>query len=222
VKEGHYTRSLTYLLKIKSEVNDCINVLINYLRENEQNEATVNLVTELKGLEQQDKKVQDELDDYKNGKDVSELVKTKGTTIFSHDDKKVKEDFKELAAQRNILNSIFSSVKPMILQEEFDIAKVLYLLKLVKQLICAEISHFIRAEAIYKHEDDELDYIKKKYEKLFEMWRVVGAAISLIVDLDRNTGDWSPLKEEILNIQRVAEAGFYEMVGPFFSDSINE
>jgi len=237
MRATHFSDSLSSLTKLRSETNDFINAIMGYLRENKEEESTILLISKLRELEQQDKRVENEEEEYKKKKSTKELIGYDVSKIFCKDENP-ENDLQQLISQRFVLKTIFESVEKMITNENFDITEILNLLKLLKELICNEISHFLHMRATYEHDtggknksqnqdkgsdesseesseedlDEDLSPIKEHYESLYQMWRLTGAAYPLTINFSQQSDNWDLLKDDIINIQRITETSFHELM----------
>ncbi|KAE9548550.1 hypothetical protein FO519_008243 [Halicephalobus sp. NKZ332] len=240
MRDNHYSGSLTYLMKLKEEVNEFINALIGYLREKREEESTILLINKLKQMEHSDKRVENDMEEHKktieklskintaeNSDDdedstpepeeykavIEKLSKINTATIFSSNEDS-KSDLEKIVAQRKVLNSIFEHLDEMNSTVSFNITNILDILKLLKELICTEITQFIQADVIDKcpDPDEELNHIKPHYNNVYQMWRLIGTAFNLVINFDQPPNNWNLIKEEILKVQRMAEVSFHEIM----------
>ena len=215
---NHFSTSLNYLNNLNLEVDDFIRALSNYLRKNKQDAATVSLISQFTELERHDKKVKEEEEKYKI-RPSREINSIKISEIFG-DDRCIAEDLKSLVYQRIALTTIFNAVDEIMSNDEPNVPKILILLKFLKELISSEIIHFIHANAFEEnkkansteHIDCDDEHIDEQYKKLYELWKLVGLSSQPFSNSEDVSLEWSSLKEEILNIQRVAETAFHEIM----------
>ena len=213
IMQDHWENSLACLTKIQSEVNELIKVLTDHLRKHQQNKDTILLVSQLKKLDQCDIEIENQQKEYKVVKTAKELSTIDHPKIFG-DEKNLKIDLQELVEQRDILDNILRYVDEIVNDDKFDIPKSLNILKFLKELVCTEIIHFTNADAIHKCEDpdDDLDHFQSQYEGLYEIWRIIGATYSLVINFREECHDWHLMKERILMVQHMVETGFHEVM----------
>lgn len=209
INNSSYAESINSLAKMRAEVSHFAEILSKYLKENEENENTVALITQLKELNEHEKY------NVRNKKNKIQLNEIDTSTIFA-DKQNPRGSLEKLVKQRVILNSIFKSVTKMTSHQNLDVSKILYLLKLLKELIYSENSNLFQADTIYNENnwdaDEEYQDIQMHYKHVYDMWRLVGADSSLVLDFDEQSTNWEDVKKEILDTQYMAELSFHEIV----------
>ena len=205
--------SLNCLTTIKSEIDELIKILTEYLRKTQQNKTTILLINELNKLKKYEKMILSEQEQYDMVNAAQNLYVIDSSKIFGNERYLVKH-LEQIINQRKILDYIYENIDEMVENDTFNIFKVLNLLKLLKELAYSEIIHFIHANVInkYKDCDNELHHFKLQYGDLYEIWRITGATYLLPINFDNDVDDWESMKKEILDAQRVIETSFHEIM----------